>query len=82
MDADTLPMSLVLASGFLTGVPSSLSVVIIYLLKTPVDHTRILMQVQKGSNNKYEGSVDAGIKIYRQYGFKGLYLGFLPTLLR
>lgn len=75
-------MSLVLASGLLTGIPSSLSVVRIYLLKTPVDHTRILMQVQKGNDNKYKGSVDAGIKIYRQHGIKGLYLGFYPTLLR
>jgi len=76
-------MSLVLASGLLTGIPSSLSVVKFLLIKkTPVDHTRILMQVQKSNDHKYHGSVDAGIKIYRKYGIKGLYLGFCPTLLR
>ena len=75
-------MSLVLASGLLTGIPSSLSVVIFLVIKTPVDHTRILMQVQKSNDHKYHGSVDAGIKIFRKYGIKGLYLGFFPTLLR
>jgi hypothetical protein len=40
------------------------------------------MQVQKGNNQKYQGSIDAGIKIYKTYGIKGLYLGFYPTLLR
>ena len=50
--------------------------------KTPVDHTRILMQVQKGNNHRYHGSIDAGIKIYRNHGIRGLYLGFYPTLLR
>lgn len=51
-------------------------------MKTPVDHTRILMQVQKGNDHKYNGSIDAGVKIYKKYGIKGLYLGFYPTLLR
>lgn len=40
------------------------------------------MQVQKSNDHKYHGSVDAGIKIYKKYGIKGLYLGFCPTLLR
>jgi Na+-transporting NADH:ubiquinone oxidoreductase subunit NqrF len=76
-------MSLVLASGMLTGIPSSLSVVIFFSYKkTPVDHTRILMQVQKSNDHKYHGSIDAGVKIYKKYGIKGLYLGFCPTLLR
>ncbi len=51
-------------------------------MKTPVDHTRILMQIQKGNNQKYKGSIDAGRQIYKNYGIKGLYLGFYPTLLR
>jgi len=51
-------------------------------MKTPVDHTRILMQVQKGTDHRYNGSIDAGVKIYKKYGIKGLYLGFYPTLLR
>ena len=40
------------------------------------------MQVQKRNNQKYNGSIDAGIQIYKNYGLKGLYLGFYPTLLR
>jgi hypothetical protein len=40
------------------------------------------MQVQKGNNQKYNGSIDAGIQIYKNHGIKGLYLGFYPTLLR
>lgn len=40
------------------------------------------MQVQKGKDHKYKGSIDAGIKIYKKYGIRGLYLGFYPTLLR
>lgn len=31
-DAETLPMSMVLASGLLTGIPSSLSVVIFFVI--------------------------------------------------
>lgn len=54
------------------------------IIKTPVDHTRILLQMQKGDDNKnkYHGSLDAGVQIYKKYGIKGLYLGFYPTLLR
>lgn len=40
------------------------------------------MQIQKGINQKYHGSVDCGIQIYKNYGVKGLYLGFNVTLLR
>ena len=40
------------------------------------------MQIQKGKNQKYHGSIDCGIQIYRQYGMRGLYLGFNVTLLR
>lgn len=40
------------------------------------------MQVQKSNDHKYHGSIDAGVKIYKKYGIKGLYLGFCPTLLR
>jgi len=61
-------------AGLLTGIPSSLAT-------TPIDHTRISLQLQKGKG-KYNGSVDAGRKIFKQHGIKGLYLGFYPTLLR
>ena len=43
---------------------------------------RILVQLQHGKNNKYHGSVEAGYKIYKQFGIRGLYLGFNVTLLR
>jgi hypothetical protein len=66
-------VSLILLSGIITGIPSSLVI-------TPVDHTRIKMQ---GLNSKkYKGSVHAGIQIYKTYGLKGLYQGFYPTILR
>lgn len=57
----------------MTGIPSSLAV-------TPVDHTRIKMQVLNG-DRKYKGSIDVGMKIFSQYGVRGLYQGFYPTLL-
>ncbi len=66
-------MNLILVSGILTGIPSSLVI-------TPVDHTRIKMQNLE--TNYYKGSVDAGIKIYQQFGLRGLYQGFYPTVLR
>lgn len=68
-----LPMNLILLSGIITGVPSS-------FVTTPVDHTRIKMQGLHA--NKYNGSIDAGKKIYSQYGMRGLYQGFYPTILR
>lgn len=40
------------------------------------------MQIQKGKNQQYHGSIDCGKQIYRKYGVKGLYLGFNITLLR
>lgn len=40
------------------------------------------MQIQKGNNRQYHGSVDCGIQIYRKHGIAGLYLGFNITLLR
>jgi hypothetical protein len=43
---------------------------------------RISIQMQHGKNNKYHGSIDAGLKIYKSYGIKGLYLGFNITLVR
>jgi len=68
-----LPMNLILLSGIITGVPSS-------FVTTPVDHTRIKMQGLHA--NKYKGSIDAGRKILANYGMKGLYQGFYPTILR
>lgn len=70
-----------LASGFLTGIPSSLLVVLHRLNQTPIDLARIQMQV-KDKNGKYHGSVDATKHIIREKGVRGIYLGFYPTLVR
>lgn len=40
------------------------------------------MQVQKSTDQKYHGSIDAGKQILKNHGIRGLYLGFYPTLLR
>jgi solute carrier family 25 carnitine/acylcarnitine transporter 20/29 len=64
-------MDMVLFSGLFTGIPSALIV-------TPTDHMRIKMQI---SNTKYNSSVQVGRKIFEQYGIKGLYQGFYPTIL-
>lgn len=74
-------IELIFIAGLLTGIPSSIAAVNVDFIQTPIDHTRILLQLQK-KTGKYNGSVDAGIKIYKQHGIKGLYLGFYPTLLR
>lgn len=66
-------MSQIILAGLITGIPSALVV-------APVDHTRIKMQVLN-NHLKYNGSLDVGLKIYKQYGIKGLYQGFNPTLL-
>ena len=51
-------------------------------VQTPVDHIKIILQIQKGRNQKYHGSIDAGRSIFRQFGLQGIYLGFNVTLLR
>lgn len=51
-----------------------------YIKKSPVEHSRIRIQIQKnGSSQIYKGSVDAAVSIARNYGFRGFYKGFLPT---
>jgi hypothetical protein len=68
-------MRLVVLSGIITGFPSCLIV-------TPIDHTRIALQMQDSNNKKYKNSIDAGIQFYKKYGIRGLYQGFNVTLLR
>lgn len=50
-------------------------------MKSPVEHARIRMQIQKGgaSGEQYHGSVDAGMKIIKNHGIAGMYRGVLPT---
>ena len=43
---------------------------------------RIVMQIQHGKNKKYHGSLEAGFRILKDYGIRGLYLGFPITLVR
>lgn len=38
--------------------------------------------MQKQIKTIHKGSLDAGKYIYRNYGFKGLYLGFNSTLIK
>ena len=81
-DAEKLmPMSHVFLSGLLTGMVSTIALVIAFFIKTPTDHIRILLQKEIGVS-KYKGSIDAGLDIYRRFGLKGLYLGFNSTFLR
>lgn len=48
-----------------------------------MEHTRIRIQVQRGSADKlYTGSVDAAIKIFKQSGIRGINRGQTPTLIR
>lgn len=55
----------------------------------PVEHLRTRIQIQsknmdKISNNHqvYNGTIDAGKKIYAKYGFKGLQKGLVATMFR
>lgn len=82
--SDVPTLEVVFASGFLTGVPSAFVTVRFVIFQTPVDRTRILMQIQRGNdaNNLYHSSLDAGMELYKKYGIKELYAGFKPTFLR
>lgn len=74
------PVDLDIASrslcAFATGILTS-------FLVSPIEHSRIRIQIQRGSADKvYSGSFDALVKIIQQHGIKGLYRGFAPTLIR
>jgi hypothetical protein len=50
---------------------------------TPVEHLRIRMQVEGTKKVKeYTGSIDAGIKIYKQHGMRGLQKGITANIFR
>lgn len=50
---------------------------------TPVDHIKIKIQVQNKLNVKlYKNSVDCFLKIFQEYGIRGIYKGYFITMLR
>ena len=52
-------------------------------MKCPIEHTRIRIQIQRGQADKvYSGSLDAGAKIFKNQGIKGLFRGQAPTTVR
>lgn len=48
---------------------------------TMVEHCRIRMQIQ-GDDKLYKGSLDAGKKIWGQFGTRGLFKGYVATVIR
>jgi solute carrier family 25 carnitine/acylcarnitine transporter 20/29 len=53
------------------------------IISIPTEHSRIRLQIQNGgSSNLYGSSLGCVKKIAQQYGFKGLYKGGAPTVLR
>lgn len=65
-----------LLSGCASGLASSFIV-------APVEHTRIRMQIQGTMAVKqYSGAFNAGQQIAVKYGIRGLYKGFVGTLVR
>ena len=53
------------------------------ITQCPIEHTRIRIQIQRGQADKvYSGSLDATVKIFKQYGIKGLNRGQAPTTVR
>jgi solute carrier family 25 (mitochondrial carnitine/acylcarnitine transporter), member 20/29 len=66
-------------SGALSGIPSAIVVVIHPAIQTVLDHSRFRVALRKEQG---EGSVRTAVRIYQQYGFRKLYLGFNCTMLR
>lgn len=60
-------------SGALAGVANA-------PISAPMEHIRIRLQTDK--TGKYSGSFDAAWKIFQEHGLRGIYKGFLITLLR
>jgi hypothetical protein len=53
------------------------------LIKSPIEHTRIRIQIQKSATEKiYSGSLDALVKIPKEHGIAGLYRGLGPSMVR
>lgn len=64
--------------GFLAGGANS-------VVSSPVEHIRIRMQVQtnaKGEAGLYQSTPDCARKVLSQYGLRGFYKGFVPSIIR
>jgi len=61
---------------------------LVSIVETPIDLLKIKVQSQigktdaLGNKQQYSGVFDAGKKIYSSYGFRGLYQGLTPTVMR
>ncbi|KAI5964568.1 YMC2 [Candida pseudojiufengensis] len=51
-------------------------------LASPIEHIRIRLQTQTGSNKLFNGPLDCAKKIYEIDGLRGIYKGLGPTLIR
>ncbi|KAI5951622.1 YMC2 [Candida jiufengensis] len=51
-------------------------------LASPIEHIRIRLQTQTGSNKLFNGPLDCAKKIYEIDGIRGIYKGLGPTLIR
>jgi len=71
-----LKLSHYFACGVTAGLTNS-------VISIPTEHSRIRMQIQpKNAQSIYTSSIDCGKKILNEYGWKGLYKGGVPTMLR
>ena len=53
------------------------------VIVSPMELFRIKMQIQNDSSAvKYKSSIDAGLKIFKNHGFQGVYKGYSGTFLR
>lgn len=59
----------------------ALAAVFITCVESPVDLLKIKLQAQVGEG-EYKGVMDAAKKITKQHGIKGIYQGFVPTMVR
>ncbi|KAJ2233067.1 Mitochondrial carrier protein ymc2 [Coemansia sp. RSA 485] len=74
--APTLTATQLYISGATAGVANS-------IVSGPVEHIRVRLQVQtSGSAAQYKGPGDCIGQIYRNFGWKGIYKGQIPTVIR
>ncbi|KAJ1643404.1 Mitochondrial carrier protein ymc2 [Coemansia asiatica] len=74
--APNLTASQLYISGATAGVANS-------IVSGPVEHIRVRLQVQtSGSAAQYKGPGDCISQIYRSFGWKGIYKGQIPTVIR